>query len=456
MKKLLIPMMLVFSLQLSAQVAINTDGALPDNSAMLDIKATGKGFLAPRMTEAQRPVTPVVGLLIYQTNNNPGYYYYDGVSWQRFGTTTSDFWQPNGSNIYFNSGRVAVGATDPDLHGLNTSNYVYGRAAVKGNDQSGANIFATGMLGVLGPSALGAPVNIINAGVMGIKPANGDNGAAVLGWNNDINNLNYAGLFIADGNSLNINYALNAKASGAATNYAGAFKGRVLIESHSGSVGGADSTSNLLEATVMHTRAVDTRALRATSINAPGYGIGVEGTGSYMGIRASADAQTYTGWVYGVFAQAYGVGGSGTRVGVYGTASGGTTNWAGYFMGSTYISTDLRIGTTNRASGYALSVNGKVACTEVLVQAVASWPDYVFASDYKLMNLQTLEENIRQNNHLPGIPSAKQIEKEGLNLGEMQKLLLQKIEELTLYLIEQDKVINQLKEEIKTLKTENK
>jgi hypothetical protein len=443
------------TLQLKAQIAINTDGSNPDNSAMLDVKATGKGFLAPRMTEAQRPAAPVAGLLIYQTNNTPGYYFYTGSSWQRFGTSASDFWQANGANIYFNSGRVAVGTTDPENNGLNATNYIVGKAAVKGNDQNGADTYATGMLGVLSPVNLGASGIVINAGVMGIKPALGANGAAVYGWNNDVNTTNYAGLFIADGiNSYN-NYALSATASGAAINYAAKFKGRLLIESHSGGSGGADSTSNLLEATVLHTRTSDTRALKGTSVNAPGYGVGVEGIGSYRGVVGTANGQTYSSWVYGVYGSAYG-GTTGIRVGVYGTASGGASNWAGYFAGSTYISSDLRIATTSQAAGYALSVNGKIACTEVLVQATASWPDYVFAPDYELMSLQSLEESILENNHLPGIPSATQVETEGIKLGDMQRLLLEKVEELTLYLIEQDKVITQLKEEVQALKDSSK
>lgn len=451
MKHLFILIFVALTIQLQAQVAINIDGSNPDNSAMLDVKSIGKGFLAPRMTEAQRPASPVAGLLIYQTNNNPGYYFYNGSTWQRFGTSSSDYWQPIGANIFFNTGRVAIGSNNPENYGLNVTNYVIGAGAVKGNDQNGSNIYATGMLGVLSPGDMGAPGLIVNAGVMGIKPALGSNGAAVYGWNNDVNLNNYGGLFITDGINENTNYAVSATASGGSANYAGKFKGRLLIESHSGGSGGADSLGNLVEAIVLHTRNSDTRAIIGTSINAPGWGVGVEGTGSYRGVVGIGNGQTYIGTTYGVFGNAYG-GTEGTRIGVYGTASGGANRWAGYFNGSTYISSDLRIGTQNQATGYALSVNGKIACNEVLVQATASWPDYVFAPEYELMSLQSLEESILKNNHLPGIPSAKQVEAEGIKLGDMQRMLLEKVEELTLYLIEQDKVISQLKEEVEALK----
>ncbi|UEG49037.1 hypothetical protein LK994_10380 [Ferruginibacter lapsinanis] len=72
----------ITSIQLHAQgVAINSDNSTADASAALDIKATAKGVLIPRMTLAARPASPVTGLLIYQTDNTPGFYYYNGTAW---------------------------------------------------------------------------------------------------------------------------------------------------------------------------------------------------------------------------------------------------------------------------------------------------------------------------------------------------------------------------------------
>jgi hypothetical protein len=70
------------------------------------------------------------------------------------------------------------------------------------------------------------------------------------------------------------------------------------------------------------------------------------------------------------------------------------------------------------------------------VKAYLSWPDYVFKPSYTLPSLTEVKSYIDQNHHLPEIPSAEQIEKDGLNLGEMNKVLVKKVEELTLYLIE--------------------
>jgi hypothetical protein len=97
------------------------------------------------------------------------------------------------------------------------------------------------------------------------------------------------------------------------------------------------------------------------------------------------------------------------------------------------------------ATGYSLSVDGKVIAEEMRVQLSTSWPDYVFGDDYKLMPIEDLEKSIRQNRHLPNIPSAAEVTAEkGFDLGDMNRRLLEKVEELTLYII-------QLKKENKTL-----
>lgn len=91
-----------------------------------------------------------------------------------------------------------------------------------------------------------------------------------------------------------------------------------------------------------------------------------------------------------------------------------------------------------------LSVNGKIRAREVKVE-VTGWADYVFAADYALNELREVEKYIKENGHLPDIPSAKDVENEGISLGEMNVKLLKKIEELTLYLIQKDKEISELK-----------
>ncbi|MDN5199904.1 hypothetical protein QQ008_00985 [Fulvivirgaceae bacterium BMA10] len=110
------------------------------------------------------------------------------------------------------------------------------------------------------------------------------------------------------------------------------------------------------------------------------------------------------------------------------------------------------IGTTN-TSGYKLSVNGKIRAEEVKVYT--GWADFVFEDDYDLKSLEEVEKYIKENKHLPDIPSAKEVEENGVNVGEMESKLLQKIEELTLYVIELDKENQRQNEELMKLKSEN-
>lgn len=99
----------------------------------------------------------------------------------------------------------------------------------------------------------------------------------------------------------------------------------------------------------------------------------------------------------------------------------------------------------NPATGYKVSVDGKVICEELRVQLNAAWPDYVFAKNYRLKSLSELESFILQNNHLPNVPSAKEVEKNGFDVGDMNKRLLEKVEELTLYIIQLKKEIDAMK-----------
>ncbi len=91
-----------------------------------------------------------------------------------------------------------------------------------------------------------------------------------------------------------------------------------------------------------------------------------------------------------------------------------------------------------------LTVDGKIVCKEVYVTD-QNWADFVFAAEYKLPSLKDVEAFYKLNKHLPEIPSAKEVEEKGVSVGEMNKLLLQKIEELTIYLVEQQKEIDALK-----------
>ncbi len=104
----------------------------------------------------------------------------------------------------------------------------------------------------------------------------------------------------------------------------------------------------------------------------------------------------------------------------------------------------IAIGSSTVANGFTLSVSGKVITEEVQIQLKTSWPDYVFRKSYTLTPLVELENYIHQYQHLPNIPSAAEVEKNGLVVGDMQKRMMEKIEELTLYILELNKRIEVL------------
>ncbi|MDQ0966829.1 hypothetical protein QFZ20_002232 [Flavobacterium sp. W4I14] len=126
------------------------------------------------------------------------------------------------------------------------------------------------------------------------------------------------------------------------------------------------------------------------------------------------------------------------------TSKNGSTNWNTVKM---VLTADGQLGIGTITPSEKLSVNGNIRAREIKVEA-ANWPDYVFARDYRPLSPDELERYISVNKHLPGLPSAKEAEENGIELGKMNKKLLEKIEELTLYMISQQKEIKALTEQI--------
>jgi len=104
---------------------------------------------------------------------------------------------------------------------------------------------------------------------------------------------------------------------------------------------------------------------------------------------------------------------------------------------------------------YKLAVNGDIKARKVRVEQ-EGWPDYVFTPDYQLPELPAIEQYIQQNGHLENIPSAEEVAAQGIDLGEMDKRLLEKIEQLTLLMIQMDKEVKALRKENQALGKENK
>jgi hypothetical protein len=114
----------------------------------------------------------------------------------------------------------------------------------------------------------------------------------------------------------------------------------------------------------------------------------------------------------------------------------------------------LSIGTVD-PKGYKLAVNGDAIFTRIKVQLNNQWADYVFDKNYKLPSFKELEDYINRHHHLPGVQTAPNAEKHGVDVGENQTILLQKIEELTLYIIQMNKNMSLINQQVKKLKQEN-
>jgi hypothetical protein len=128
------------------------------------------------------------------------------------------------------------------------------------------------------------------------------------------------------------------------------------------------------------------------------------------------------------------------------TVQGGSA----FIEGNIITNGSVGIGSTTFVDGadtYRLCVKGAVRADRVRVYT--TWADYVFEKNYDLPSLEDVEQHIKDNGHLKDIPSAKEVAEKGIDLGEMNKLLLQKIEEMTLYMIEMKKEINTLKSQVK-------
>lgn len=119
------------------------------------------------------------------------------------------------------------------------------------------------------------------------------------------------------------------------------------------------------------------------------------------------------------------------------------------------INNDGNIGIGHDSPAYKLEVNGTVRATTFSAVSPPSWPDYVFEKEYQIPTIEEVENYIIENKHLPEIPSEDEVAKTGINLGEMNAKLLQKIEELTLYMIDINKQLKSQSQRMELFEQEN-
>ena len=459
-------------------VAINTDGTAPHASAMLDVKSTSRGLLAPRMTYAQRSdiASPAAGLMVYQTDTylkiEKGIYLFDGTAWRRL-TDLSDLssatlWTKTGDNQYSAvDGNVGIGTTSPD-----SKLDVNGALRISGGTQR-LN-FVTDQAGSDG----GFLVYRKSPGIQFIRPDN-----TVLGRMEYVDTLDFANfLRFHTGSSQSNDFTItSAHAVGIGTNdpqaklqVSGGAGEQVRIHAASdpilqfteGFLGNqtkkgyvqvsgdnlrlGTNSGNTAGKFIVRNNGTDRFFIDAsgrvginednpqaplhvvgkTFVQASGEAIKMSGTDPAINIYQGSTQKSYL-WQTG----------NNLRIGI--------SDPAGKII---MVTNQVEIGTSiDLPSDYKLGVGGKVICEELKVKLQSSgWPDYVFDKTYRLKPLSEVEQFITVNKHLPNIPSAKEIEANGIEVGEMQRKMIEKIEELTLYVIELRKELDVLKKDQKS------
>ncbi len=185
------------------------------------------------------------------------------------------------------------------------------------------------------------------------------------------------------------------------------------------------------------------------SILGTGTGMSYDGIGSgYFG-GLGLNRETKTGAIFNPSGKAYQIVNGGADQNLhFQVYNGDGSSVSGHALVISGSNANIGIGTATPTE--KLSVNGKIRAKEIKVET-ANWPDYVFEDDYPILSLAETEKYIQTNKHLPEMPTSKEAEANGIALGELNKLLLKKIEELTLHLIKLSKENEQMKNNFKQL-----
>jgi len=401
----------------------------PDQSAILDLSSSTKGFLTPRMTQAQRDLilTPAQGLQVFQTDGQTGLYLFDGQQWvnSTAGVSANVSWGSGGNSA---SGSDFIGTTNDQSLKFKVNNVSSGSI----NRFGGANTY------------LGYESGKINTGQRNVgfgfgtlKTAANSTDNVAIGHsalstlNNGTNNVAVGSGALEKTTIGSTNVGLGYKSMnsnlGGSNNLA---MGSLSMEKNvSGNANIAvGNTSMQYKVSGNNNVAIGAAALEGNISGsgnlAIGYTAGRNETGSNK--LYIANSSTTTPLIYGDFSAKF------------------------VSIGDVDVAKRSAAGT----GGYNLLVKGGILTEKVKVALASSadWADYVFGDSYSLMPLNEVEEFTKTYKHLPNVPSAEEMVTNGLDVSQTSKLFMEKIEELTLYMIEMNKEIKSLKLENELLK----
>lgn len=427
----------------------------PDNSAILDLSSSNKGLLIPRMSISDRDAifNPAIGLKIYQTDGTPGEYSFDGKKWNR-ALTEGD--AKSVTLDVANWSKTGDAGTNPSSNFLGTTDNAALRFKVNGQNS-----------GIIDNSLLNTALGY----EAGKSFSSGNANTAIGGGALKANTTGIANLAFG-GNALlkNVNGLFNtALGSGAlAENIGGSYNialgGQALGLNVSGVNNIAIGQTALYNNTSNFNMAFGTNALNKNTTGASNIAIGEQAL--YNNISGSNNL------AFGSFAGQNSVGSGNLFIGssagsnetgnnkLY-IANNNTANplIKGDFTANTLIVNSkttgfLAVGDFDAVTpmptptGYRLIVQDGILTEKIKValkNSATDWADYVFDSNYNLKSLEQVEAFILENKHLPNVPSSEEMVKSGLDVAKTNKMLMEKIEELTLYVIQLNKEIKLLK-----------
>jgi len=434
----------------------------PDQSAVLDIQSANKGLLIPRLTVDQRNniSSPANGLMIYQTNEKSGFYFYDGNAWKPMtgdeakSVATLDI---NGWALDGNASATANKAAATTASFIGTPdgvpiNFKIG-ATRAGSIQSTSNMF----LGFLSGNFTGSGGTNLGVGSNALRSFTTGNSNTAYG-SNSLSSTTTGSLNLAMGSaSLTNNISGNANI---AIGHASLFTNSVGINN----VG--IGTDALFNANSNGNTAVGKSTLVSLQSGINNVAIGLNAgrlvvTGSnnvFIGSNSGfnetgsdklyiSNSNTANPLIKGEFNN------KNLKINTGST----TSSTVGFLAIGNFDAGFSMPGTLNATqNSYRLIVQDGIITEKVKValKTTADWADYVFEPEYlnKMMSLEQVEKFAKENKHLPNVPSAQQLKDNGMDVGETSKMFMEKIEELTLYMIELNKEVKALKAENEALK----